>query len=193
MREIIFHLSVTSFLNNSEKEGKISLQRKNNESIKQIGSIRLNLAALVNCITPINLHLQIEPIPGIQIFIVVLPQSSTSPLSSSSCSSTFFNPSDLENNNQLTIEDSESSPQDCGDIHNNLSPICQEEEEGEEGVEEFEENLEDTRTITIITEELQQHDSLISSQVTYCYCYFFIIFYSPPFNYINSFFIENIN
>jgi hypothetical protein len=41
--------------------------------VKTIGSLTLNLAALTTCSSPIELNLQIEPIPGIQINVLVAP------------------------------------------------------------------------------------------------------------------------
>lgn len=52
------------------------LQRKKKspkESIKTIGSLSLNLAAIATSTSPIELHLQIEPVPGIEIKLQVIP------------------------------------------------------------------------------------------------------------------------
>jgi hypothetical protein len=38
-----------------------------------MGSVTLNLARLATCSSPIELHLQIEPIPGIEISLLITP------------------------------------------------------------------------------------------------------------------------
>lgn len=142
-------LSTTMFLDISgkylEKEGKISLQRKKKriktESVKQIGCIGLNLAALVSCTTPIDLNLQIEPIPGIQISLIVLPQSCINNLGNI-----------VDSDSQLTTETSDIVSRDFENVpetDSNLSPVSH---------EEVEDNT--------LNEELQKKDELISSQKT---------------------------
>jgi hypothetical protein len=65
------------FVCEKDKIGKILLQRKKRtkDSIKTIGSLTLNFAALASCTSPLELCLQLEPIPGIQINLLVAPQN----------------------------------------------------------------------------------------------------------------------
>lgn len=118
--------------------------------MKQVGSISLNLAALVSCTTSIELNLQIEPIPGIQIAVVVLPQSSSSPFGSSLDSDSLIptptTPTDIMINS-ITSKDFEEN---CQENDTNLPTIITNNEE-----------INDIRG----TEELQKCNLLISSQV----------------------------